>query len=71
MFLRLRLGVTARGKKKTWELIAQNINASYSLLVRTSEDREKCWYVLQSKAREEIAVHKRESSCTGECYQFI
>ncbi|KAJ8004120.1 hypothetical protein DPEC_G00155480 [Dallia pectoralis] len=33
--------------------------------VRTSEDCEKRWYVLQSKAREEIAAHKRESSRTG------
>ncbi len=61
-------GVTARGKKQTWELIAQNINASFPLVVRTSEDCEKRWYVLQSKARGEIAAHKRESSRTGECY---
>ncbi len=52
-------GVTARGKKQTWELIAQNINASFPLVVRTSEDCEKRWYVLQSKARGEIAAHKR------------
>lgn len=64
-------GVTARGKKQTWELIAQNINASIPLVVRTSEDCEKRWYVLQSKARGEIAAHKRESSCTGECYTFF
>ncbi|KAJ8007837.1 hypothetical protein DPEC_G00098340 [Dallia pectoralis] len=58
-------GVTARGKKQIWERIAQTINGSFPLLVRTSEDCEKRWYVLQSKAREEIAGHKRESSRTG------
>ncbi len=61
-------GVTSQGKKQTWELIAQNINASFPLVVRTSEECEKHWYVLQSKARGEIAAHKRESSRTGECY---
>ena len=61
-------GVTARDKKQTWERIAQTINGSFPLLVRTNEDCEKRWYVLQSKAREEIAAHKRESSRTGECY---
>ncbi|XP_039664292.1 uncharacterized protein LOC120563880 isoform X3 [Perca fluviatilis] len=58
-------GVTARDKKQTWERIAQTINGSFPLLVRTNEDCEKRWYVLQSKAREEIAAHKRESSRTG------
>ncbi|KAL1005186.1 hypothetical protein UPYG_G00055680 [Umbra pygmaea] len=58
-------GVTARDKKQRWEQIAQIINGSFPLLVRTSEDCEKRWYVLQSKAREEIAAHKRESSRTG------
>ncbi|XP_039664293.1 uncharacterized protein LOC120563880 isoform X4 [Perca fluviatilis] len=57
-------GVTARDKKQTWERIAQTINGSFPLLVRTNEDCEKRWYVLQSKAREEIAAHKRESSRT-------
>ncbi|KAJ8014630.1 hypothetical protein DPEC_G00017630 [Dallia pectoralis] len=58
-------GVTARGKKQIWERIAQTIKGSFPLLVRTSEDCEERWYVLQSKAREEIAAHKRESSRTG------
>ena len=51
--------VTVQAKKQAWETIAQQINAS-------SEDREKWWYVLQSKAKEEIAAHKREFSHTGE-----
>lgn len=61
-------GVTQQAKRQAWENIAQQINASFHLLVRTSEECEKRWYVLQSKAREEIAAHKRESSRTGECY---
>ncbi|XP_039664294.1 uncharacterized protein LOC120563880 isoform X5 [Perca fluviatilis] len=62
-------GVTARDKKQTWERIAQTINGSFPLLVRTNEDCEKRWYVLQSKAREEIAAHKRESSRTAQSLQ--
>ena len=31
-------GVTAREKKQTWEHIAQTINGSFPLLVRTRED---------------------------------
>ncbi|KAJ7993491.1 hypothetical protein DPEC_G00272970 [Dallia pectoralis] len=58
-------GVTARGKKQIWERIAQTINGAFPLLMRTREDCEKRWYVLQSKAREEIAAHKRGSSRTG------
>ena len=58
--------VTVQAKKQAWETIAQQINASFPPVVRTSEDREKRWYVLQSKAKEEIAAHKREFSHTGE-----
>ncbi|CAL9695393.1 unnamed protein product [Knipowitschia caucasica] len=57
--------VTVQTKKQAWETIAQQVNASFPLIVRTSEDCEKRWYVLHSKAKEEIAAHKRESSRTG------
>ena len=52
--------VTVQAKKQAWDTIAQQINASFPLVVRTSEDCEKRWYVLQSKAKEEIAAQKRE-----------
>ncbi|CAJ1086730.1 uncharacterized protein LOC117269514 [Xyrichtys novacula] len=57
--------VTVQAKKQAWETIAQQVNASFPLVVRTSEDCEKRWYVLQSKAKEEIAAHKRQCSRTG------
>nr|XP_033489933.1 uncharacterized protein LOC117261645 [Epinephelus lanceolatus] len=57
--------VTVQAKKQAWDTIAQQINASFPLVVRTSEDCEKRWYVLQSKAKEEIAAQKREASRTG------
>lgn len=60
--------VTVQAKKQAWDTIAQQINASFPLVVRTSEDCEKRWYVLQSKAKEEIAAQKREASRTGEWY---
>ncbi len=60
--------VTVQAKKQAWETIAQRINASFPLVVQTREDTEKWWYVLRSKEKEEIAAHKRESSCTGERY---
>ena len=58
--------VTVQAKKQAWDTIAQQINASFPLVVRTSEGCEKRWYVLLSKAKEEIAAHNRESSRTGE-----
>lgn len=58
--------VTSQGKRRAWDTISQTINASFPLVVRTGDDCEKRWYVLQSKAKDEIAAHKRESSITGE-----
>ena len=58
--------VTSQGKRRAWDTISQTINASFPLVVRTGDDCEKRWYVLQSKAKDEIAAHKRESSLTGE-----
>lgn len=49
--------VTVQAKRQIWDKIAQQINASFPCVVRTTEDCEKRWYVLQSKAREEIAAH--------------
>ncbi|KAK6324249.1 hypothetical protein J4Q44_G00065880 [Coregonus suidteri] len=57
--------VTSQGKRRAWDTISQTINASFPLVVRTGDDCEKRWYVLQSKAKDEIAAHKRESSLTG------
>ena len=59
--------VTVQAKKKHGKL-AQQINASFPLVVRTSEYCENQWYGWQSKAKEETAAHKRESSSTGERY---
>ncbi|KAL3972585.1 zinc finger protein [Sarotherodon galilaeus] len=56
--------VTSQGKRRAWDTISQTINASFPLVVRTGDDCEKRWYVLQSKAKDEIAAHKRESSLT-------
>lgn len=58
--------VTSQGKRRAWDTISQTINACFPLVVRTGDDCEKRWYVLQSKAKDEIAAHKRESSLTGE-----
>ncbi|KAA0725348.1 Pancreatic secretory granule membrane major glycoprotein GP2 [Triplophysa tibetana] len=57
--------VTSQGKRRAWDTISQTINASFPLVVRTGDDCEKRWYVLQSKAKDEISAHKRESSLTG------
>ncbi|KAF1386349.1 hypothetical protein PFLUV_G00093850 [Perca fluviatilis] len=57
--------VTSQGKRRAWDTISQTINASFPLVVRTGDDCEKRWYVLQSKAKDEIAAHKRESSLAG------
>ncbi|ROI62467.1 Myb-related transcription factor, partner of profilin [Anabarilius grahami] len=57
--------VTSQGKRRAWDTISQTINASFPLVVWTGDDCEKRWYVLQSKAKDEIAAHKRESSLTG------
>ncbi|KAM4736799.1 transcription initiation factor TFIID subunit 11 isoform 1-T1 [Anableps anableps] len=58
-------GITVQTKRKTWERIAEQINASFPLLTRSSQECEKRWYVLQSKAREEIAALKRTITQTG------
>ena len=60
-------GVSVQTKRNAWEHIAAQINVSFPVVVRTSEECEKRWYVLQSKARGEIAAYKRDSSRTGEC----
>ncbi|XP_045068960.1 uncharacterized protein LOC123483303 isoform X3 [Coregonus clupeaformis] len=53
-----------RNRKPNWTeeqglLLAQLVNE------HKGDDCEKRWYVLQSKAKDEIAAHKRESSLTG------
>ncbi|XP_019215546.1 uncharacterized protein LOC109202462 isoform X2 [Oreochromis niloticus] len=53
-----------RTRKPNWTeeqglLLAQLVNE------HKGDDCEKRWYVLQSKAKDEIAAHKRESSLTG------
>ncbi|TWW80066.1 uncharacterized protein LOC130532368 [Takifugu flavidus] len=62
--LRRKFGsrITAQAKRQTWERIARRISASFPLLLRTSNECEKRWYVLQSKTRAVVAAHKRASS---------
>ncbi len=43
-----------------WENTAPQINASFPLAVRSSEECVKWWFVLQYKARGETAAHKRD-----------
>ncbi len=56
--------VTEQTKRDARERKAQQTDASFPLVVRTSEECEKQWYVLQSKARGEIAAFKHDSSHT-------
>ncbi len=53
-------GVTVQTKRNAWERIVQQIDASFPLVLCTSEECEKRWYVLLSKVREEIAAYKHE-----------
>lgn len=63
-------GITAQAKRQTWERIARRISASFPLLLRTSNECEKRWYVLQSKARAAVAAQKRASSQSGESWRL-
>lgn len=60
--------VTAQCKRQALESIAQQINASFPLVLCTCEECEKRCYVFQSKMRSEIAAHKQQSAHTGDSY---